>query len=142
MYDHWLSLLKEEDQYGRKDYNRADAYLDSLTDQQRAFIDKKGEAGLERLDPVAKQAMQDLRSARETLKPYRDVLNKKLAAMGVLDRWLTANPAERDRIEKEPRFKTAERLASAQKESLRRRNPAVDRALVDWYGLVSIRGRR
>lgn len=135
-------LLAQADEFGRRDFDAADAYLASTRPVDQEYVKLRQKAGLEHLPPAARELMEGLHSARDTLRAYRALPKEMMGRYGIWEKYKDATPTGRDAIEKTSAYENAHRDWTQRQEDLRRSSRAVDRALVEFYGNVPIYERR
>lgn len=138
----YFELLQQKDEFGRVNYEAAEAFLAAAPPAHQAYIEARQEAGYEFLSPAAKVLMKDLNQARDILKPYREIRRQVMDERGIWDRWVAADPAEQVMIEREPAYRLADRLWTRRQEIMKRTNPEIRKALETWYGNVPLEERR
>lgn len=140
----YFEILRDTGQYRRTNWDLADTYLEGLPPQHQRYIEDRLRAGYEYLSPEANRLMNELRTARDVLKEYRAIPKQVMAQQGIWEEYAapTTTPKHREEMEDTYRYKLAHRIWTRQQEYLRRRQPEIDRALVDWYGNKPILERR
>lgn len=129
---------------GSRDYDGAEAFLQSLEPKGQEYIRKRQTAGYAHLGDDAQKLMLDLNKARELLKPYRQIRKEVMERYGLWDDWTApeTGSVERDAMEKTSGYRFARRAWTRQQERMRRSQPEIDAALVEFYGNEPILGRR
>jgi len=79
--------------------------------------------------------MMELWEARRTLQEYWGLRNEALEELGIKDEWDRMSSGEQEEfVTSDIRYKMASRVWARQRKILKRRNPKVRKALIEWYG--------
>lgn len=136
MLQQYMQYFRPDPVSGVVDYDAAEAFRDSLSPEQQAFLKESQGARLERLPVNARRIMIALTDARERLKPYFEMWKKEMVKRGLFDQWKKMSPKQQKLFKDTPQYKAVNRTVTRQKEQWRLKNPDGDRLLSNW-GYVS-----
>lgn len=139
-YEKFVEVLKKQDEFGRRDYDAIEEYVAGLPKEQQDYIDAKQDASIGRLPPEAQGLVREMRQAQKTLRPYYAVRKDAFQRRGMdYAAYQNADPAVQQDIMASNRGRLEAQLENRLKQTMRLKNPAVDKALVDWHGDRPIR---
>ena len=132
---YYLSLLRTEFVWEEAKFEEAEQYFASLPREFQDYIEDKQKASYGRLTPLAEKYMMELWEARRTLQEYWGLRNEALEELGIKDEWDRMSSGEQEEfVTSDIRYKMASRVWARQRKILKRRNPKVRKALIEWYG--------
>jgi len=135
----YFEILQGKDELGQPSFEAADAFLTSLPMATQQWIEDTGMARLQNLPPEVAQLEQELRTARNTLKPYWEILDQVLTKRGMKAKWDAMTPKEQEAFKKSKAYNPIESEVGDKRQQMRQRNKAVDDALVEWYGYQPVK---
>lgn len=138
----YFEILQTKDALGKPNFEEADAFLVSLPMETQQWIEETGMARLQNLPPEVAQLETELRQARNTLKPYWEVLDQVLVKKGLKAKWDAMTPREQEEFKASKEYNPIESEVGKRREAMRQRNKAIDAALVEWYGYTPINQRQ